>query len=314
MSRDKRILVGVDTSDDAGVFRISAESALVQTLDVITPIVDDPEDFGYIAAINALSDIFAMGGSPLTALTFLAFEQCDLPMEAASLILKGGLKAMSENNCAVLGGHTLEDAEIKFGFAVTGTVHPDQVITNSGAGEGDLIYLTKPLGTGIASTALKGELLPSDMAEEFVNWMKRSNGPGAEATADSGASAATDVTGFGLLGHLWEMCSGSGLGAVLYRDSIPEMNGIKEMVDTGMVPAGAYRNRDHLEGKCTFTDEIKDSLWPLFDPQTSGGLLIAVPQGRADSLERALETRDVPINRIGMFRSQPGIEIKTRES
>jgi selenide,water dikinase len=309
MSRDERILVGIDTSDDAGVFRMSGESALVQTLDVITPIVDDPEDFGYIAAINALSDVFAMGGTPLTALSFLAFEQCDLPMEAASLILKGGLKAMSENRCAVLGGHTLEDAEIKFGFAVTGTVHPDHVITNSGAGEGDLIYLTKPLGTGIASTALKGEMFPSDMVEGFVNGMKRSNGPAAEAMARSGASAATDVTGFGLLGHLWEMCSGAGMGAVLDMDSVPEMAGIEEMVNLGMVPAGAYRNRDYLEGRITFATEIKDRLWPMFDPQTSGGLLISVPPDRADSLERALETRDVPVHRIGMFRTQPGITI-----
>ena len=309
MSRDERILVGIDTSDDAGVFRMSEESALVQTLDVITPIVDEPEDFGYIAGINALSDIFAMGGTPLTALTFLAFEQCDLPMEAASLILKGGLRALSENKCAVLGGHTLEDAEIKFGFAVTGTVHPDQVITNSGANEGDLIYLTKPVGTGIASTALKGEILPKDTEQEFVGWMKRSNGPAAGAMTDSGASAATDVTGFGLLGHLWEMCSGAGIGAVLGMDSIPEMTGIEVMVDSGMVPAGAYRNRDHLEGRITFAPEIKDRLWPMFDPQTSGGLLIAIAPDRADSLERALETRDVPVHRIGMFRSEPGIEI-----
>ena len=309
MTRDERILVGIETSDDAGVFRISEESALVQTLDVITPIVDEPEDFGYIAAINALSDIFAMGGTPLTALSFLAFDQCDLPLEAASLILKGGMEALSHNSCLVLGGHTLEDAEIKFGFAVTGTVHPEKVVTNSGAVEGDLIYLTKPLGTGIASTALKGELLPEDTKQEFINWMKRSNGPAAAAMLENGVSAATDVTGFGLLGHLWEMCAGSELGAVLDMDSIPMMAGIEEMVDLGMVPAGAYRNRDHLEGNVTFTAEIKDRLWPMFDPQTSGGLLIAVPPDRADSLERALQTRDVPVHRIGMFRKETGIEI-----
>ena len=288
---------------------MSEESALVQTLDVITPIVDEPEDFGYIAAINALSDIFAMGGTPLTALSFLAFEQCDLPLEQASLILKGGMEALSHNSCLVLGGHTLEDAEIKFGFAVTGTVHPEKVVTNSGAVEGDLIYLTKPLGTGIASTALKGEMLPEDTKQEFINWMKRSNGLAAAAMLENGVSAVTDVTGFGLLGHLWEMCAGSELGAVLDMDSIPMMAGIEEMVDLGMVPAGAYRNRDHLEGNVTFTAEIKDRLWPMFDPQTSGGLLVAVPPDRADSLERALQTRDVPVHRIGMFRKETGIEI-----
>lgn len=313
MRSDERILVGTDSFDDAGVFRVSEDTALVQTIDVITPIADDPEDFGYIAAINALSDIFAMGGTPLTALTFLAFEQCDLPLEAASLILKGGLKALSENNCAVLGGHTVEDPEIKFGVAVTGTVHPGKVITNSGSSEGDLIYLTKPVGTGIASTALKGDMLPSDAEDEFVNWMKRSNGPAAAAMTTTGVSAATDVTGFGLLGHLWEMCSGANLGAVLDLSSVPVMSGIDEMVDSGMVPAGAYRNRDYLKGKIIITTQAEDRLWPLFDPQTSGGLLIAAAPDKADSLEQALETGNVPAHRIGMFRSQPGIEIKNRD-
>jgi len=309
MRPDDRLLVGTDTSDDAGVYRLSGDSALVQTIDVITPIVDDPTDFGYIAAINALSDVYAMGGTPLTAMTFLAFEQCDLPIEAASLILKGALEALGENQCTVVGGHTVEDPEIKFGLAVTGTVHPDKVITNSGARDGDLIYLTKPLGTGIASTALKGEMIPPSLDEEFVGWMKKSNGPAAAAMINTGVSAATDVTGFGLLGHLWEMCAGSGLGAVLDMDSIPTMTGIEEMVDSGMVPAGAYRNRDHLDSRVTAGILTEDRLLPLFDPQTSGGLLIAVSPEMADSLEIALGAKDVPVHRIGMFRAQPGIEI-----
>jgi selenide,water dikinase len=309
MRLDERLLVGTDTSDDAGVYRLDEDTALVQTIDVITPIVDDPTDFGYIAAINALSDIFAMGGTPLTAMTFLAFEQCDLPIKAASLILQGALEALDENRCTVVGGHTVEDPEIKFGLAVTGTIHPDRVITNSGASEGDLIYITKPLGTGIASTALKGELIPPQLGEEFVDWMKRSNGPAASAMVETGVLAATDVTGFGLLGHLWEMCAGSGLGAVLDMDSIPTMTGIEEMVDSGMVPAGAYRNRDHLKGKITSGSSSAERLWPLFDPQTSGGLLIALSPDMADSLEIALDARDVPVHRIGMFRAQPGIEI-----
>ena len=301
--------MGTDTSDDAGVYRLSDDSALVQTIDVITPIVDDPTDFGRIAAVNALSDIYAMGGTPLTAMTFLAFEQCDLPLEAASLILKGALEALDENRCTVVGGHTVEDPEIKFGLAVTGTVHPGKVIVNSGAGDGDLIYLTKPLGTGIASTALKGELIPPPLEEEYVAWMKRPNGPAAAAMVETGVSAATDVTGFGLLGHLWEMCAGSGLGAVLDMGSIPTMPGIEEMVHSGMVPAGAYRNRDHLAGRVTAGSMPEDRLWPLFDPQTSGGLLIAVSPDRSDSLEIALGARDVPVHRVGMFRKEPGIEI-----
>jgi len=309
MRLDDQLLVGTDTSDDAGVYRLSGDSALVQTIDVITPIVDDPTDFGYIAAINALSDVYAMGGTPLTAMTFLAFEQCDLPIEAASLIIKGALEALGENRCTVVGGHTVEDPEIKFGLAVTGTVHPDKVITNSGARDGDLIYLTKPLGTGIASTALKGEMILPSLDEEFVGWMKKSNGPAAAAMINTGVSAATDVTGFGLLGHLWEMCAGSGLGAVLDMDSIPTMTGIEEMVDSGMVPAGAYRNRDHLAEKVNAGTRPEDSLWPLFDPQTSGGLLIAVSPEMADSLEIALGAKDVPVYRIGMFRKEEGIEI-----
>jgi selenide,water dikinase len=309
MRPDDRLLVGTDTSDDAGVFRLNGDSALVQTIDVITPIVDDPTDFGYIAAVNALSDVYAMGGTPLTAMTFLAFEQCDLPIEAASLILKGALEALDENRCTVVGGHTVEDPEIKFGLAVTGTIHPDRIFANSGAGDGDLIYLTKPLGTGIASTALKGELIPTELEEEFVDWMRRSNGPAAAAMVKSGVTAATDVTGFGLLGHLWEMCAGSGLGAILDMVSIPTMSGIEEMVNSGMVPAGAYRNRDHLDGRINAGFLQEDSLWPLFDPQTSGGLLIAVSPDMADSLEIALGSKDVPVHRIGMFRAQPGIEI-----
>lgn len=301
MRSDDRLLVGTDTSDDGGVYRLSDDMALVQTIDVITPIVDDPTDFGYIAAINALSDVYAMGGTPLTAMTFLAFEKCDLPVEAASLILKGALEALAENRCTVVGGHTVEDPEIKFGLAITGTIHPDKVILNSGAGDGDLIYLTKPLGTGIASTALKGELIPPSLNDEFVSWMKRSNGPAAAAMVETGVSAATDVTGFSLLGHLWEMCAGSGLGAVLDVNAIPTMAGIQEMVDSGMVPAGAYRNRDHLREKIMPHSLPEASLWPLYDPQTSGGLLLAVSEAKRESIEISLKAHDVFFEIIGRF-------------
>jgi len=301
----------MDTADDAGVYRLGEDTALVQTIDVITPIVDDPADFGYIAAVNALSDIYAMGGTPLTALTFLAFAPCDLPLEAASLILHGAGLALDEHRCALLGGHTVEDSEIKFGLTVTGTVHPDKVITNSGARAGDLLYLTKPLGTGIASTALKGEMIPPALEEEYVGWMKRSNGPAAAVMMKTGVPAATDITGFGLLGHLWEMCSGAGLGAEINIYDIPLMEGVLDMVMVGMVPEGAYRNRDHLKGKVLGSSVPDARLWPLYDPQTSGGLLIAVPPGRADILVSSLASMDVPAHRIGMFRSQPGIEFVT---
>jgi selenide,water dikinase len=306
--------VGTDTSDDAGVYLLDDDLALVQTIDVITPIVDDASDFGFIAAVNALSDIYAMGGTPLTALTFLAFQPCDLPLEIASLILQGALDALSENGCAVVGGHTVEDPEIKFGLAVTGTVDPDKVITNNGARDGDIIYLTKPLGTGIASTALKAEMISPSLEEEFVGWMKRGNGIAAGAMLEIGVSAATDVTGFGLLGHLREMCTGSGLGAAIHVYDVPLMEGVLDMVMVGMVPEGAYRNREYLEGVIMPHSFHEARLWPLYDPQTSGGLLIAVAPDRADSLELSLEAAQVPVHRVGMFRQQQGIEIKGSDS
>ncbi|UCF32141.1 MAG: selenide, water dikinase SelD, partial [bacterium] len=173
--RDPRLLVGSETADDAAVFRLDDRTALVQTLDIITPIVDDPFDFGYIAAVNALSDVYAMGGTPLTALTFLAFDTCDLDITGAGYILIGALAALAEARCALIGGHTVMDPEIKFGLSVTGTVHPDRVLTNAGARDGDLIYLTKPLGTGITATALKAQLAPDELVEKATGWMKTPN-------------------------------------------------------------------------------------------------------------------------------------------
>lgn len=310
LAADDRLIVGIGTSDDAGVYRLSDETALVQTIDVITPIVDDPADFGFIAAVNALSDIYAMGGTPMTALTFLAFEECRLPLEAASLILEGAAKALAGNGCTLLGGHTVQDQEIKFGLAVTGTVHPDRVITNAGAREGDLIYLTKPLGTGIASTALKGEMVPDNLKEEFTACMKRGNGPAAAAMVKTGVRAATDVTGFGLIGHLNEMCSASGLGAAIDLHGVPLMDGVLDMVMIGMVPAGAYSNRSHLQDQIAPHTFPEARLWPLYDPQTSGGLLMAVPPERARALEKALEAAGERVHPIGRFRKEAGIRLE----
>lgn len=291
------------------MYRLSEDLALVQTIDVITPIADSPDDFGYIAAVNAMSDIYAMGGTPLTALSFLAFDSCTLPVRAASRILEGAGEALTEANCALVGGHTVEDTEIKFGLAVTGTVHPERFVTNSGANEGDLIYLTKPLGTGIASTALKGEVIPERLVDEFIHWMRSSNGPSSGAMLRVGVSAATDVTGFGLLGHLWEMCHGAKLGATVVIDAVPVMTGITELVDMGMVPAGAYRNREHLAPWVLSRGVSESALFPLFDPQTSGGLLIAVDPARADELEGAMHEEGVKVHRVGTFRKGDKIEI-----
>ncbi len=295
------MLVGLETSEDAGVYRLDDDTALVQTLDVITPIVDDPVDFGYIAATNALSDVYAMGGIPLTALTFLAFESCILPVEGASMILEGASAALKEASCAMLGGHTLEDPEIKFGLSVTGIVHPGRIVTNSGAVARDLIYLTKPLGTGIASTAIKGEMFPVELQADFVEGMKASNGPASAVMTKAGVTSATDVTGFGLLGHLREMCKGANLGAVLDLASIPLIPGIPGLVDMGLIPAGAYRNRDHLAEYVEAKGIPEEKLFPLFDPQTSGGLLMAVNPHHAGDLERLMAEARIPLWRIGMF-------------
>lgn len=245
----------------------------------------------------------------MTALTFLAFDACSLPIRAASRILEGAGEALAAASCTLVGGHTIEDTEIKFGLAVTGTVHPDRFVTNAGAREGDLIYLTKPLGTGIASTALKGEMLPEELQTESLEWMKSSNGPSSSAMLRAGVSAATDVTGFGFLGHLWEMCRGAGVGAVVEVGAVPLMTGIDGLVDMGMVPAGAYRNREHLAPHVSAPGITELTLLPLFDPQTSGGLLIALDPARADDLEAAMKAEGVKAHRVGMFKAGGKIEI-----
>ncbi len=280
-------------------------------MDVITPIVDDPFDFGYIAAVNALSDIFAMGGVPLTAMSFLAFDTCTLANDAASLILQGGMAALKEARCTLVGGHTLEDPEIKFGMAATGTVPRDGIVTNADALPGDHIYLTKPLGTGIASTALKGEMVPASLLEEATRWMKTLNRDAAETAAENRTTAMTDVTGFGLLGHLAEMCMAAGIGAEIDHAAVPVMDGIPEMIRMGMVPAGAYDNIRHIEGMMEYESLSQDDLLPLYDPQTSGGLLISMPTGNSSDLEKGLRDKGVFFTRIGRFLN-PGDRILIR--
>lgn len=298
---DPRLIIGLDRPDDAGVFRLEGGPALVQTVDVITPVVDDPEDFGFIAAVNALSDIYAMGGRPLTALTFLAFPSCDLPTETAAVMLRGAGTALEREQCVLVGGHTIDDPEIKLGLAVTGTVDPGRILTKGGARPGDMIYLGKPLGTGILSTALKGEMLDDDRLAAAVAWMKRSNGPASELLTGHGVAAATDVTGFGLLGHLWEMCRASGMGAALDAGAVPLMDGVRELAADGLVPAGAYGNRDFFSRDVEAGGASEEHLLPLYDPQTSGGLLAAVPPEAADALELAGGRLETPFVRIGMF-------------
>jgi selenide,water dikinase len=253
----------------------------VQTTDIITPLVDDPFTFGRIAAINALSDVYAMGGRPVTALNLLFAPSC-LPAAVLTEVLRGGSSAMNEAGVCLVGGHTVEDDELKYGLAVTGLIVPEQIIRNNTPRSGDRLILTKPLGSGIISTAIKGESVSPAQINEAVTWMILLNRRASELMLQCGASAATDVTGFGLLGHACEMAGSGDVTLCIRLAAVPLMAGIRRLVSQGMTPAGAYRNRDHFGRFVSGTAAVDERLLPLFDPQTSGGLLIALPKEGAD--------------------------------
>ncbi len=282
--------MGLETPDDAAVFRLSEDLALVQTVDFFTPIVDDPFLFGQIAAANALSDIFAMGGRPLTAMNILC-HPCELGSGVAVEVLRGGAEKVSEAGAVVVGGHTVDDREPKYGLAVTGTVHPERVLTAAGARPGDLLVLTKPLGTGILATALKGGFLEADGMAEAVEGMRTLNAAAAEAALEAGVSACTDVTGFGLMGHLLNMLEAGRVSCVLEGGEVPLYPRVMEMAGSGMVPAGAYDNRSFYAARVASPGADELVLTALCDPQTSGGLLLAVPPGRGERLLAGLEER-----------------------
>jgi selenide,water dikinase len=248
--------------------------------------VDDPFTFGRIAATNAISDVYAMGGRPVTAMNLLFFPACSLDKEIMAEILRGGSQAMTEAGVCLVGGHTVEDDELKYGLAVTGLINPGKIVRNNTPSPGDRLILTKPLGSGIISTAIKGELASDEQIREAVGWMTGMNRRASELMLQFGASAATDVTGFGLIGHACEM---AGLGDVtlcLQVEDIRLMSGVLDLVGEGMVPAGAYRNRDHFGRRISGQPLSSDRLLPLFDPQTSGGLLISLPPAGAENYVR----------------------------
>jgi selenide,water dikinase len=281
-STDPDLLVGPETSDDAGIYRLREDCALVETVDIITPLVDDPFTFGRIAAANALSDVYAMGGRPVTALNLVFFPACSMGMEILRDILAGGKDILDKAGVCLAGGHSVEDDELKYGLAVTGTIHPDRIFRNSTARPGDLLVITKPLGTGIVSTAIKADMVSANTADEAIGWMTTLNRDAAHIMAECGASACTDVTGFGLIGHACEMAAGAGVTMRLQLGKVPLMDGVASLIGEGMVPAGCYRNRDHYSASVNFGCRSGDQLLPLFDPQTSGGLLIALPRPDAD--------------------------------
>ncbi len=299
MPDDPALLVGIHTRDDAGVYKLSEDLALIQTLDFFTPMVDDPYLFGQIAACNALNDIYAMGGKPLLAMNVVCFPQCE-DMAILEKILQGGLRKIKEAGALLVGGHTVDDNEPKYGLSVAGLVHPEQIISNSGARPGDRIYLSKPMGNGIIATAIKAEMASPEDMEAAINWMTMLNKAGAEAMQEAGIKAATDVTGFGLLGHLYEMASASDVAVEIYTDKLPFMSGVMGYAGLGLVPAGAYSNRDYLQDKVVYASEMEPNLRELlFCPETAGGLLMAVPESLEEKFLHSMAARKCTVYEIG---------------
>jgi selenide,water dikinase len=289
-SADPALLVGSETADDGGVYRVNDELALVQTVDFFTPIVDDAYDFGRIAAANALSDVYAMGGRPVTALNLVAFSLDQLGPETLTEILRGGADIAAEAGVAVVGGHSIDDPEPKYGMAVTGVVHPERVVRNSTAGAGDRLFLTKPLGAGAVSTAAKRGHANGALVARATEVMTTLNARAAEAALAVGPSAMTDVTGFGLLGHLRELSLASGVTARLEAAAVPVLDGVLDLLESGEgISGGNRRNREYASGFTTFGDGVGEPLRSLLaDPMTSGGLLVAVASGLAGEMGEAL--------------------------
>ncbi|WP_055107124.1 selenide, water dikinase SelD [Paenibacillus ihumii] len=297
---DPNLLVGTDTSDDAGVYKLNDELALVQTVDFFTPIVDDPYSFGQVAAANAISDIYAMGGKPLTALNIVAFPIRTLDKQVLADILRGAGDKMKEAGVTLVGGHSIDDNEPKFGLAVTGLIHPDKVRTNAGALPGDKLILTKPIGVGIMTTAIKKDKLSEAEVGRVTEVMATLNKTAAEKMEPFNVHACTDVTGFGLLGHALEMAKGSGVGIKISASSVPVLPRVRELAEEGFVPGGTKNNYAHVRDSITFPESLDEiGQWILCDAVTSGGLLISVAGDQAEELLSSLKQSGVEAGIIG---------------
>lgn len=288
------LLVGCGVPDDAGVYRLRPDLALVQTVDFFTPVVDDPYIFGQVAAANALSDIYAMGATPLTALNLVAFPICTLGVPVLQEILRGGGDKVAEAGAVILGGHSIDDDEPKYGLAVTGTAHPGRIVTNQGARPGDWLVLTKPLGTGVLATALKAGLLDAEAEHLLEASMTALNAGAARAMQRVGVNACTDITGFGLLGHLRELACNSGVDLEVDATTVVYLPQARKLAGQGIIPAGAYRNREALASSV----EVSGTVGPadldlLYDPQTSGGLLLSVAETKKEELLAALRQEGI---------------------
>lgn len=280
----KNLIVGLDTSDDAAVYKINEETALIQTLDFFTPMVDDPYIFGQIAAANALSDVYAMGGEPTVAMNIVCFPSCH-DMNVLGEILRGGFDKVKESGCLLVGGHTVDDQEPKYGLSVSGIVHPNKVLSNANAKPGDKLILTKPLGAGIMTTAMKVDLLDEKMSKNVIEVMTHLNKYAASCLSKYDVHSVTDVTGFGMIGHTLEMAKGSEVTILLDSKKMPIIDGAIGFAEMGIVPEGAYKNIGYSQDDTYFSPDVKESVSDiLHDPQTSGGLLVSVASEFAESL------------------------------
>lgn len=309
---DPNLLVGFETADDAGVYRLDDQTALIQTVDFFTPMVDDPYWFGQIAAANALSDVYAMGGRPMTAMNIVAYPTCG-DLSVLREILRGGLDKIQEAGAVLVGGHTVDDNEPKYGLSVTGVVRPDSVIANRGVQPGDAIYLSKPLGTGVIATAIKAEMAEPEVVETATRSMAALNRGAMEIMTRVPTHAATDVTGFGLLGHLMEMAEASEVTITLQHSAVPMLPGSLDCARMGLIPGGTYSNRDYLASRVIHAGQVDRAVLDiLYTPETSGGLLIAVPAGVASDLEELARLADVKLTLVATAsrRREMSIEVE----
>jgi selenide,water dikinase len=307
---DPNLIVGLERADDAGVYKLNSELAIVQTVDFITAIVDDPYTFGMIAAANSLSDVYAMGAKPLTAMNIIAFPSDTMDISVMTQVLSGALVKLKEAKVSLIGGHSIKDKELKYGLSVTGIVHPEKVVTKSSAKVGDKLILTKPLGTGILNTALKAGILQDETKARFIAQMVKLNDKAAEVMASMGVNACTDITGFGLIGHTCEMAEGSGVAVEIFCDKVPLISEVLEFARMGLIPEGMYANREFRTCMAEGGKVGDELLSVLYDPQTSGGLLISVPLEKAEEmLARIRQAGDEEAAIIGQVINKPKSQI-----
>lgn len=312
--RHPDLLVGTESFDDAGVFRLNDELAIVQTLDFFPPLVNDPYEFGRIAAANALSDVYAMGGEPLTALNIVGFPDKELDYAILVEILRGGADAVHEAGAVLVGGHSVRDAEVKYGLSVTGRVHPQRIWTNAGARPGDALVLTKPLGSGVLCSAAKSGKMPETNLAEAIRVMRTLNRAARDAALEMGIHACTDVTGFGLVGHAFEMAEGSNATITLYAGRVPLMARALELARQGVLTRASRTSVEHLGARLAIDPGVEEALaGVLMDAQTSGGLLLSLPENHADALIQALQAAQTPCAAI-VGRVEPATDVRVRLS